>query len=55
MKEPEALPSFFQYINKVFAFRASLQTLRDGRAAPVVPPAAVTDRIEVPARVAAAP
>lgn len=40
MKEPDALPSFFQYINKVFAFRQSLQTLRDGRAA-VVPPAAV--------------
>jgi hypothetical protein len=41
MKAPDALPSFFQYIHKVFGFRASLQTLRDGRAAPVVPPAAV--------------
>ena len=41
MKDPEALPSFFQYINKVFAFRASLQALTDGRAAPTVPPAAV--------------
>ncbi len=41
MKESDALPSFFQYLNKVFAFRASLQTLRDGRAAPAVPPAAV--------------
>jgi hypothetical protein len=41
MKEPEALPSFFQYINKVCAFRASLQALTDGRAAPAVPPAAV--------------
>ncbi len=41
MKEPDALPSFFQYINKVFAFPAALATLRDGRAAPAVPPAAV--------------
>lgn len=42
MKEyDQALPSFFQYINKVFAFRRHLATLQDGRRQPEFPPAAV--------------
>lgn len=42
MKESDhALPSFFQYINKVFAFRRHLERLKDGRRDPEFPPAAV--------------
>lgn len=37
----QALPSFFQYINKVFAFRAHLKNLCDARNDPEFPPAAV--------------
>lgn len=37
----QALPSFFQYINKVFDFRSYLEHLKDGRRDPDFHPAAV--------------